>query len=358
MQTSIADSRERLAGGPMLVGIALAFGALLAAVLPTRSEYARSLERPSDARSIPYLRALTRASHGDEPIRLLYVWRLRFLGRFDDALEVLGPGPPGGDPQTANLRFDLLLARARAEPDPSAARAEAFAAVAAELGALQSVPETASRLRELSNVALELERPRLAAEYLLAVASLASAQERASALAEAGRWFRASRDEGRAADCFEQAVLAETDPSRARADAGSAIDALEAQARVEAAADLAAAYAARYPEDDALLARATGLAGAANRATEARDLGRRLVAVHPDDDMLRAQVRRELAADDARGALAFIARLVSRHPEDARVRQLEARVAEWGGNPELALEDWLWLFGRGMAGSRGDVELP
>jgi tetratricopeptide (TPR) repeat protein len=358
MRPSIAASRERLAGGPMLVGIGLAFGALLAAVLPTRGEYARSLERPSDARSIPYLRALTRASGGDEPIKLLYVRRLRSLGRFDAALEALGPETAGAvDAPTANLRFDLLLARARAEPEGSAARERAFAAVAGALERLRSVPETAPRLRELSNVALELEQPRLAAEYLLAVASLTAAGDRAPTLAEAGRWFRASHDDARAVDCFEQAADAAPDATKACAYAGSAIDALEAQERVDAAAELATSYAGRCPEDDALLARATLLAAAANHPTEARDLGRRLIAHRADDDDLQAQARRELAAEDPRGALAVIARLVVRHPEDAHLRQVEARVAEWAGNPALALGDWLWLFGRGIA-TPGEAALP
>jgi hypothetical protein len=361
MQPSIAGSRERLAGGPMLVGIGLAFGALLAAVLPTRGEFARSLDRPSDARSIPYLRALTRASRGDESIKLLYVRRLQSLGRFDAALQALGPETEGAvDAPTANLRFDLLLARARAEPEGSESRARAFAAVAVALATLRSVPETAPRLRELSSVALEVEEPHLAAEYLQAVASLTAATapgERAPTLVEAGRWFRASHDDTRAVDCFEQAADEAPDSATACAYAGFAIDALEAQERVDAAAELAATYAERCPEDDALLERATVLAGAANHPTKARDLGRRLITRRADDGDLQGQVRRELAAEDPRGALAIVARLVARHPDDAHLRQVEARVAEWAGNPALALGDWLWLFGRGIATPR-EVALP
>jgi tetratricopeptide (TPR) repeat protein len=357
MQPSIAGSRERLAGGPMLVGIGLAFGALLAAVLPTRGEFARSLDRPSDARSIPYLRALTRAS-GDESIKLLYVRRLQSLGRFDAALQALGPETEGAvDAPTDNLRFDLLLAQARAEPGGSESRARAFAAVAVALATLRSVPETAPRLRELSSVALEVEEPHLAAEYLQAVASLTPPAERAPTLVEAGRWFRASHDETRAVDCYEQAADEAPDSTTACAYAGFAIDALEAQERVDAAAELAATYAERCPEDDALLERATVLAGAANHPTEARDLGRRLIERRADDGDLQGQVRRELAAEDPRGALAIVARLVARHPDDAHLRQVEARVAEWAGNPALALGDWLWLFGRGIATPR-EVALP
>ncbi len=355
MQPSIAVSRERLAGGPMLVGLALAFGALLAAVLPTKAEYARSLDRPSDSRSLPYLEALTRASGHDASIKLLYVRRLQGLGRYEIALDALGPEPAGGfDAETANLHFDLVLERARAQALGSRARKTAFAEVAQELARLRSVPETAPRLHELADVALQLEEPHLGAEFLLAVESLASPEARAPLLAEAGRWFRAAHDEPRAAQSFDQAASLATDPSTAGAYAGSAIDAVQAQDRPDAAADLAASYAARYPADDTLVGRAVLLATAANRAGAARDLGRHLLAMHPDDDAyLQAQARRELAAADPRGALPLLSNLVARHPEDAHWREVEARVAEWAGDPSRALVDWLWLLGRGA-----DIQAP
>jgi tetratricopeptide (TPR) repeat protein len=360
MQRSRADSRERLAGAPMLVGIALAFGALLASVVPTRAEYTRNLERPSDARSLPYLSALARASGDDRSIELLYVRRLQSLGRFDAALDALGPASPKtADPTTANLRFDLLLAKARAQPDGTAARTSAFGDVARELGTLRSVPQTDARLRELARVALEVGEPHWAAEYLFAAASLSAPADRAATLVEAGRWLRAAGDESRAADCFARAAEAESDPARARTDRALAVDAVEAEGQAGPAADLAASFVSRDPDDLSMLARATALASAAGRAKEARDLGRQLVSLEPDDDAaIRDQARRELAAGDPRGALADIALLVTRHPEDQQWRRVEARVAEWAGDPSLALGDWLWLFAQGGDTSAPETALP
>lgn len=360
MRRSPADSRERLAGTPMLVGIALAFGALLASVVPTRAEFTRNLERPSDARSLPYLAALMRASGGDRAIELLYVHRLQSLGRFDAALGALSPMAPGPEyPAIANLRFDLLLAKARAEPDETASRASAFAAVTRELGALRSVPQTEARLRELAGVALEVGKPHWAGEYFFAAATLSPRADRAALLAEAGRWLRAAGDEARAADCFGEASEAETDRSRARADRDLAVDAVEAEGRAEPAAALASSYAAADPDDEAMLARATALAAAAGRARDARDLGRRLASLEPDDDgAVRDQARRELAAEDPRGALADIALLVARHPEDPHWRRVEARVAEWAGDPSLALGDWLWLMGQRADLGSPEASLP
>ncbi|HEY4016940.1 MAG TPA: hypothetical protein VGM06_26590 [Polyangiaceae bacterium] len=360
MRRSRAGNRERLAGAPMLVGIALAFGALLASVVPTRAEYTRNLERPSDARSLPYLSALARASDGDRGIELLYVRRLQSLGRFDAALAALGPeATSAADPAIANLHFDLLLAKARADGEGTAARTTAFRDVARALGGLRSVPQTAPRLRDLARVALEVDEPHWAAEYLFAAASLSPPDGGAALLVEAGRWLRAARDEARAADCFGRAADMETDTARARSDRALAVDAVEAEGQAGPAADLAASYASRDPDDASMLARATELATAAGRARDARDLGRRLASLDPDDDgAVRDQARRELAADDPRGALADIALLVARHPEDMHWRRVEARVAEWAGDPSLALGDWLWIFGRGGDPSAPEAVLP
>jgi hypothetical protein len=62
---------------------------------------------------------------------------------------------------------------------------------------------------------------------------------------------------------------------------------------------------------------------------------------------MRAQVRRELAAGDAAAALGLLRVLVSHSPEDASLHETTARVAEWAGEPQTALEHWLWLLTRG-----------
>jgi predicted Zn-dependent protease len=207
-------------------------------------------------------------------------------------------------------------------------------------------------------MALELENPALAAAYLLELATLLPADERAGTLAEAGKWTRASGDGAGAADCYRQAVSLSSDPAEVRVYAAAAIDALEAQDQVAEAADLAASYSSMYKDDIALLERAAALASGANHATVARDLGRRLVLLRPDDEEeLVRQVHRELAADDPRSALPFVQRVVGRRPLDPRWREVLARVAEWAGAPSLALENWLWLLERGL-GPSPDFQVP
>ena len=42
-------------------------------------------------------------------------------------------------------------------------------------------------------------------------------------------------------------------------------------------------------------------------------------------------------------ALELIKALVARSPDDVDLRVLEARVAEWSGDLDLALKDWMWV---------------
>lgn len=350
-----ADERLRLVPLPLIAGFAFSLGAVLAAVLPTRREYAQLADdQPPDAYSLAYLHVLTRAKPDDEHLRITYVRHLAKLGLFDDALQALGKPR---DIEAEGLRLDLLLARARALPEPSDERRAAFEAVAVQLQAVARLPVSLDRLQALASLALELERPRLAAELLLRAGAVDSPR-RAALLADAARWLRASGDGVRAAQTYQRAAEIERDADRARAYALAAIDALEAEDRVADAADLVTKLVAAEPNDVALLARAAALSSACNRVVAARDYGRRIVALSPDrdaEDVVTGQLRRELAAGDVRSALPLVQSLVRRHPNDPRLRELQAHVAEWAGRPDLALGDWLWLLGHGRLPSGAPV---
>ncbi len=345
----------------MLVGVAFALGALLAAVLPTAREYQRDTDGLSaDAYSLAYLGVLSRATPRDEHTRLALARRLMALGQYDAALLAVQPGADraNGSGLTENLRLDILLARARGIPEGAAARIEAFDAVGRQLLIVRAVPQTAARLRELAAIALELQNPRLGAEFFVEAARIAPRGEQARLFAAAGRWMRASGDGARAVECYREAEGLEADRQSARDFAVSALDALEAEDRVTEAANLAVSFVNKYDDDAVILERAATLAAYANRVVVAREFGRRLLRLSPDnEELIKKQVRLELAAGDPRSALPLVTRLVARHSTDVRWREVEARVAEWAGSPALALSDWLWLIGRGVGGS-GPFAIP
>lgn len=344
----------RLAGVPGLLGFAVVLTAMLALVFPTGKEYAElaNVTRP-DRYSIAYLDVLTRANPSEIELQLVYVKQLTTLGRYAQALSLLGPAL--ADPRTRTrallARFELRLAQARSIHEGDPMRARTFAEALDDLVALRPIDHDAARLRELAAVALELERPELAAEFLLRLVERVDAGERPEVLAEAARWLRAAGDGVQASSLYDRAVQAASDPRRARAFALASVDALEAENLVERAADRAIECATRFPDDVEVLSRAMALATACSRHAVARDLGRKVLASSREEDapdaLLREQAKRELAAGDPQSALRLVRILVARHPDDASLHEAEAYVAEWAGNLELALKDWLYLMKSG-----------
>lgn len=343
-----AVDRVRLASVPLLVGFAFSLGGVLAAVFPTRREYAELADdRAPDAYSLAYLQVLTRANPQDEHLRLIYVRHLFALARYDEALQALGPALVvlHDDGETQALELELLLARARAIPEDDARRGPAWERVERKLKRLIELPQPADRLERQAKLALELERPRLASEYYLRAAAQ-SADDGPRMLAEAAKWLRASGDGVRAANRYGEAADGEKDPQRARRDALLAIASLESEDRVPDAANLAGVYLSRWPDDRELLGRAVDLSSRCERVSAARDYGRRLLALDPGSaSLLEQQVRLELAAGDVRAGVPLIQKLVASRPNDARLHQAAARIAEWAGRPDLALREWLWLLG-------------
>jgi polysaccharide biosynthesis protein PelB len=340
-----------LAGAPLLVGFAFVMGVVMTVVCPTGREYAAlSDNEQADAYSIAYLTVLTRADPRDANLALVYVRQLAQLGRWDDALGVLerAPGDARG-PERRMLRLGLLLSRARTMPADTPERAHAFGVVHAEL-AVGPTGFPAARAGELAPLALELEDPNLAARFYLAAAE-ASAPSRAASLAAAGRWFRAGGEGARSAESFERASTAALEPAQKTAYLLEAAASLEASRGACAAADSLASPSAAS-DDVELLRRATAATRACARSHEAKLLGRRLVSLTRGDvTEMKAQVRRELEAGDAAGALALLRELVAREPRDATLRAATARVAEWAGQPQVALTQWLWLLANGRTPS-------
>jgi tetratricopeptide (TPR) repeat protein len=349
-----ADDRVRLAPTPWLVGFAFSLGAVLAAVVPTTQEYAQLADdRPPDAASLAYLQVLTRASPDDQHLRMLYVRHLTKLGRYDEALDALAPALTlhPESLEMANLQLDLLLARARAIPEGDPRRTESFVGVEAQLRKLLAFRRS-DRTADLMKLALELERPELAAEFARG-AGRETGGRGAPMFAEAGRWTLASGDPVGAARDYREAAAKEGDPLRARQDALLAVAALESGDRVAEAADLAGSYLAKWPDDVLLLRRAADLSSGCGRAIVARDYGRRLLAIEPSSDVaLERQVRLELGSGDPRAALPLLQRLVALRPDDVELHRQQARLAEEIGEPQIALNEWVWLIGRGHGQER------
>jgi hypothetical protein len=75
------------------------------------------------------------------------------------------------------------------------------------------------------------------------------------------------------------------------------------------------------------------------------------------DEVLFDQVKRELAAGDLAAAFLLMQELVKRQPDEPSLREIDGRISEWAGHPDVALQDWLYLMGRPVVPPRR-FELP
>jgi hypothetical protein len=350
----IAARQSRVfAGAPLLLGFAFMVGVVLTVVFPTGREFAELTGKQRvDEYSIAYLTVLTRAHPEDVHLRIVYVRQLAAVGRWDAALAALSVGPPEAatSAEVRALKMELMLARARELPPHDPAAAAAFVAVHDELRSTSGILVPSARGRELAKLALELEDPALAARFLLNVGDVeVDPAVRADAIAEAGRWLRAAGEGQRASECFRRAAGLSRDLERRAAYAGKGADALEADGRPCEAAALLRPHASAST-NVVVVERAAALSTSCGASEDAKTLGRRALALAPHDEVrLRAQVHRELAAGDPQGALVLLRRLVHQHPHDGDLRRTTARVAEWAGRPDVALEQWLSLFAVGPA---------
>jgi len=349
----VEGGRGEFAGAPTLLGLAFMMGVVLTVVFPSGREFAELTGKQRvDAYSLAYLGVLTRAKRDDPNLRLVHARQLGELGRWDQSLAMLEGVTFDRATRDAAiaLRLELVLARARAMPVGSAERAAAFDSVRRELQAASDRAWPAARARELGKLALELEDPALGARYFVAASAVeADPSARAEALAEAGRWLRAAGDERGASESFRRAAETTRVPEARLRYVLAGAEALEAEGRPCDAAAAVRPYA--FGSTDAsVVARAAGLSTSCGRVEDARDLGRRLLELAPDEESLvRAQVGRELGAGDPRTALVLLKRLVRQHPNDGAVRLTTARVAEWAGEPQTALEQWMFLVSTGHA---------
>jgi len=348
----IADDSVRFAPAPTVIAFAFSLGAVLAAVLPTRREYAQFTDdRPPDAYSLAYLHVLTRANPDDEHLRLTYARHLQKLGRFEEALEVLGrAATPATEPrpEVENLRLELLLALARSIPEGEAARRVAFDAVIPQLRVVSRLPQSPAQLERIAELALELGDPDFAGRMYLRAAQ-APGEDRPSLLERAGRWLRAGGDRREAAAAYQLASRALPLGPAARIDSLLAVETLESDDRACDAADLSSQLVLDYPGDPEVLSRAATLAEFCDRPYAARDYGRLLLALSPQrSQVVEQQLNRELAAGDVQAAFVLVEQLLSEHPDDVHLRELDAHVAEWSSHPDRALEDWMWLLDHGQ----------
>jgi len=349
MPRLLAPERAYLARDGMLAGVTFAMGALLTLAFPTARDFDQSTAAlPIGAYSAAYLEILVKANPHNWPARLAFVRQLQGRGDAARALSELDAVPRTDANRTEldALALDLSWAAANALPARSPGRAQAARDFERRLQDLARAGAAPDRAGTYADLALQVERPLLAAEFYRQLAEATRGEERASAMAKAGRWALAGGDPALATSYYDLAAKTTTDAASQSSWVRQSLVAAEATGDAKIAADRAVRWIALRPQDLGLLSEAARLALAANRPAAARDMGRRLLRATPTDVLQRdQQALRELAAGDPEAAWPLIEEAVGRHPASHEWKEREARTAEWTGRPRIALRDWIWLSG-------------
>lgn len=307
----------------------------------------------SDAVSLSYLSLELERRPGARALRVAYVKQLRSAGRSDEAARAAAPllVEEPLDPEVVALVSQIEIDRVRAvSGDLRRQREEALARL---LGQAHSLTLTEEQRSSFVAIALEIQRPDLAAQFMDQAMELDAATrlEKAAVLySEADRVDDAA-DRWLSLAELELAGAARPDPL------SRAITSLESAARTAEALDLSERWLEKAPRQRDALDAAIRLNLGAGRLDRAFKLSTRRVSEFSEDAIAHeAHVRLALARAEPVDALPAARRLVRLRPGHRASRVLRARVAEWSGSPDEALESWWALALRGDVQARKEAE--
>ncbi|MCX7891103.1 MAG: tetratricopeptide repeat protein [Burkholderiales bacterium] len=382
-----APSRaSRLVSTPALLGITALVVAVLAMLFPKRTLLEGVREpQSSDRLAAAYVRGLLRTQPDDQELRLLLVEKELALGELRQAEKTLAglgrPRTPALERQAALQRYRIAREHAFELPPGSGARAAAEADLAARLVAMAPMDWDDPELVYLAREAAAAGDARLAGRYYARLA-LHAQHIAPEALEEAARHAVGIGDHSAAAALYFalQGVAPGRDAEREWFLRGVA--ALEASGSAAVALAAAEKHLGGLADDEAVLRTLIRLARAANDGARAQAYARRLLRMTPaaarasplaavldwlvgaahaadapggaaphgirpyDEASYRLAFEVFLANGNLADAIRVASAAVAQRPDDIVWRERLAQAAEWDGRPELALEQWKWLFAR------------
>lgn len=308
---------------------------------------ALSRQRESDTLSIAYMQLLLRTHPDDEALRSAVAHNLAGAGKWDEARSTLAPVSNQASESGQRMRMEALEIEffiLQQMPKDSPQRSAVMGNIVAKIEGLRREALGRAALVRLAEVSLAVTLPGTAAQIYHRLAAL-DTEKRQHWLVLAATHYLASNAPERAAPVYEEAALnAINDVPSHRKYTLLALDAYLAANQGRQALRLIQTSAPHFAADPEFMRRAVAVALAQNDAAAARQLGRQLLAQFPDDvALVSQQLELELAVKDLPAALLLASRLVALAPERAENHRRLARMAEWAGKSDLALEQWVLL---------------
>lgn len=352
-QKTVPEQNVRLVR-PLLLAAALAGAVPVFALLMPNEDRLLGMARKHafDPMSTAYLSLLVKARPADAALRSALAANYIRAGKLDEAMETLRPiaEAPGMDGRQARMEIlDMEIGRLNRPNNTNADSKAMHASITAKVE--QLIHESGDRptLVKLVDLTARLGLPRQMADAYRQLA-LVDPLSRLTWLNALGLQCLAIGEPREAAGAFEEASRIGGHWNSKREHALAAADAyLAADAGGDAMAWLKAQLG-DYADDAGYVQKLMGLALAQQDSTLAQQLGRYLAELLPKDaGVASLQIDAALAASDLGSALQAASRLARLEPGEASHRERLARIAEWAGQPGVALEEWAGLARSGVS---------
>jgi hypothetical protein len=344
---SVTENSEktRLLNPWMIVLIALIVTALLALSYKSEEVFLPAEDEQPDAVAIGYTELLLKAHPEDDRLRLRLIDQLVQIGDLRRAREYLEQ-LQGRVPAVASFYvavLDILGAQANPDGIDEAKRAQLIE----QLRGLDPATLDNAMLERQARHALQLGAPGIAVGAYRQLAGR-DAQRRQHWLEEAARWSLAADAQDQAAQLYLQLADEAQDPATRLDYLHQAFDALLAANLGEQAAELLAAHLDELGSDQAsldwLAAGVSAARGSVRYDLAERFIQRWRVLQQDDPRAIAADFRLSLASGAIERAWQLGPELLALAPDDRELLAELARLGEWAGHPQQALDYWIRLL--------------
>lgn len=343
--TSKRERQTRLLNPWMIVLVALFVVALLALSYKSEDVFLPSDDSPPDAVAISYTELLIKAHPEDDQLRLRLIDQLIQVGDYKRAREYLEQLQ--GRLLAVTPFYAAMLDILRAQADPAGISEERRAQLIEALRTLQIANMDNGMLERIARYALEIGGLDVAVTSYKALAERDIAR-RTHWLGEAALWSLANNDQSGAAQLYLQLAAAEPDARKRAEHLREAFNALRAADHSEQAAELLVQHLGELDaEQESLdwLAEGVDAAQAAQRFDLADMFIQRWLSLKADDHRaLNADFRLSLASGAIDRAWQIGPELLAQTPDDFELMAELARLAEWTGHTQQALNYWVQML--------------
>ncbi|WP_177432018.1 tetratricopeptide repeat protein [Pseudomonas sp. o96-267] len=337
--------RTRLLNPWMILLVAGFVVALLVLSYKSEEVFLPDADDTPDAVAISYTELLIKAHPEDDKLRLRLIDQLIQVGDFTRARKYLEELQ--GRLLSVTPFYFAMLDVLRAQADPEGVSDEQRAALVDELRALKLADLDNGMLERLARYSLEMGGLDIAVGAYQALAERDS-ERRAHWLGEAAIWSLANNDQSGAAQIYQQLAAEEGDRLKRAEYLREAFDALRAANQPEQAAELLAQHLDELDADPASLdwlAAGVDAAQGGHRYDLAETFIQRWLSLKRDDPRaLSADFHLSLASGAIDRAWQLAPELLALTPDNYELMGELARLAEWTGHTQQALNYWVQML--------------